>query len=201
MNKTSKTNIPLTLLKIILIIAICALIEILVFNFRFFLPKLFNAPEMTISPISFSELYGATIDDETGHLQVTSDSFSFKIENVLIPVYSVKINVTRSINNNESTNYFGAKLSYTDENFEYSSQESETVTIRSSIPASEYIHIVTSGKCQTLDISLDHLTNNVISINSVDINKEYFNFSVVRFATITFICLLIFLIVHLRLWE
>ena len=201
MNKISKSKLSFTILKIILIISACTLTEIFVFNFRFFLPKLFNAPEMTIKPINFSELNSSIIDDETGNLQVTGDSSSFKIENVLIPVYSVKINVTRSFNKNESTNYFGAKLSYTDENFEYSSQESETVTIRSSIPASEYIHIITSGKCETLDISLDHLTNNVISINSVDINKEYFNFSVVRFATITFICLLIFLIVHLRLWE
>jgi hypothetical protein len=181
------------ILKIVFILVVSVLIETFVFNFRFFLPRLFNAPRINIPSSAFTDVYGA--DRTVTGLNGSVPDVSFTIPDVGVPVYSIKLNLSGDYS------YLNAAINYEDDNFSNSYLDAGSWDIRPALHGSSYIHFITSGNCRSITVKLSQITGGSVNITSVDVNSEYFHFSLLRFLLLLSVLLLIFITLHFKLWE
>lgn len=175
-----------------LLLLIAFLLEILVFNCRFYEPLLHSAKVCTLKANTFSNLIGCTIQGDS--IKINSDSANFSISRELnMPVYCIKINYS-------SKNAFGVSVFFTDKDHSVSSVSAGTWYVDPRISGSNYIRISTLGKCQKIDLKFSDMEQGT-RINSIEINRPYFGINPIRIAIVFLLLVLIYIMHKKAVWE
>lgn len=178
------------IVSIALIVVLSLIVEIFIFNFRYFQEVFSHAEHKTIEASEFSNLTNC----EIGQTGVTiREGTEFYIYNPGTPVNSVKF-IT------DSSGSFVVSISYTDENFSLSEQSAGTLTYYPSVESSKHIRLNTHGNCKSLKFIFSGVIGKP-AIKLIELNSPYFNFSILRFVFLLVILLLIYAAQHTKLWD
>lgn len=177
------------IISIALLVILSLLVEIFIFNFRFFQEIFSHAEHKTIEVTEFSNLNDCKIT-QTG-ITVQNGS-EFYINNPGTSVKSIKLVTDGSAS-------FNVAVSYSDENFSKSEQNAGSWSYNSLIERSKYIRLNTYGNCKTLKFKFSNTIGSPV-IESVELNSPYFYFSISRFVIFLTVLILIYAARHTKLW-
>lgn len=149
---------------------ICAcLLEVFVFNFRFFEPFVRHAARGTVSAASFTDVDGGAVS--SGTLIVTDPSspvsFTFR-PGVSTPVYCLRLNGGADAD-------FGVTLAYTDDGHPVSQTSTALQTVSHTVSSSRTLLLRTDGAARSITVTLSNVSGG-LTISSVTLNEPAFVF-------------------------
>lgn len=175
------------------IVMAAAIIEIFVCNFRYFLPRLFHAPQENFLPSSLIDLKNARLNGDT--LELTARNASVTLPDVNAPVYSLRI-LTQGV-----AHSLTVTAAYTDDNFENQYLDAGQWVILPGVRGADTLHFIADGNCHTIQLNFSTQNTQNISIVGLAINREHFLFRRGRFLALALMGLLLYLLHATRPWR
>lgn len=177
-------------LAILFLLLISVLAEIFVFNFRFFEEIAAALPSKAVGFSQFAEVACAA---KTKNGLLVQNGSTFYVKGPGAAVNSVKINASGS-------GSFTVAVYYTDEAFSNSEISAGSWDVDLSLPGSEYIRLKTAGNCKTLKFVVYNTAGSPV-ITSIELNRPYFKFRLLRCALLFLALFLLTLPRRRRLWD
>lgn len=159
------------------IFVISVLLEIFVFNFRYFLLTA-NKAQKEIYTCDKLQLQSG-VERAGGGIRILSGNATVSLSSLNIPVYNIKINYTSS-----GRGCFNVDAKFTDDNFSRQYTDTGSWYVDSGVAGTQYLNTVSSGKMHELLLDFSNAEEYGVMLTSIEVNSPYFNFRLLRFLAV-----------------
>ncbi|WP_162938335.1 hypothetical protein [Ethanoligenens harbinense] len=172
-----------------LLLLISCLVEIFLFNFRYYEPLLHHAPKREIQASAFSEVTDGTKPAENLQIQNGEGSVTLT-QDAGIPVYCITLNAQASAP-------FQVKLIYSDDD-KVTPISGGTWTVDPAVAGSNTFRMVPSGRAHQIHLQISNATGTVTLVGAT-LNQPFFHFNKLRFILLSAVLILLYLVWRYRL--
>lgn len=174
-----------------LLLLISCLVEVFVFNFRYYEPFLRHAPQQEITAAAFSDVMDGT--KPANGPQITSGGGSVTLtQDAGIPVYCITLDARAGAP-------FQVTLTYSDDD-KVKPISGGTWTVDPAVAGSNTFRLEPSGKAHQLHLQISSATGTVTLVGAA-LNHPFFHFNKLRFILLSLFLILLYLVWRYRLWE
>lgn len=174
---------------IILILFISIITEIFIFNFKYFIVK-FYYEEQNLDLENFQS-QNCKYDKNTGVLFFTEDISTTSNREIGIKIFCMKFFLSKESSGGKVITY------YSDESYNSKMRVSNASYISPDLKGTEYITLITDGKCTDLSFSYepdDKNSSDTEGVSSIILNSPYFNFNYFRALLLFLVVLLLYFV-------
>lgn len=177
---------------VLYLVLISCIVEIFVFNFRYFEPILYHAQKRTVESTAFHNIQNFANTDHGWTASGKDASFSIKPD-IATPVYCLTLHVN-------SDRPFVVSVSYSDSDHLISEIQTDQNAVDPKVPSSTTIHMRTSGVSKKLTVHFSNISSPV-TVQSVELNVPFLAFHFARMLVVFVLLLFFWLVKKLDLWK